>query len=126
MTYFRVLLVMVRSSHPVVLNKKDVLRNFAKFTEKHLCESLVLNKVAGQACNFIKKQTLAQVLSCELCEISKNTFFKEHLRWLLLLWSKAEIRCSKIEAKIKTISVKTSDKDEMEPILLKSNIDGPF
>ena len=75
MTYFRVLLVMVRSSHPVVLNKKDVLRNFAKFTEKHLCESLFLNKVAGQACNFIKKQTLAQVLSCELCEISKNTFF---------------------------------------------------
>ena len=26
------------------------------------------------------KETLAQVLSCELCEISKNTFFKEHLR----------------------------------------------
>ena len=27
-----------------------------------------------QACNFIKKETLAQVFSCELCEISKNTF----------------------------------------------------
>ena len=27
-----------------------------------------------QACNFIKKQTLAQVFSCEFCEISKNTF----------------------------------------------------
>ena len=26
-------------------------------------------------CNFIKKETLAQVLSCEFCEISKNTFF---------------------------------------------------
>ena len=24
---------------------------------------------------FIKKETLAQVLSCEFCEISKNTFF---------------------------------------------------
>ena len=27
-----------------------------------------------QACNFIKKETLAQVLSCEFFEISKNTF----------------------------------------------------
>ena len=31
------------------------------------------------ACNFIKKKTLAQVFSCEFCEISKNTFFIEHL-----------------------------------------------
>ena len=27
------------------------------------------------ACNFIKKQTLAQVFSCEFCEISKKNFF---------------------------------------------------
>ena len=27
-----------------------------------------------RACNFIKKETLAQVFSCEFCEISKNTF----------------------------------------------------
>ena len=30
-------------------------------------------------CNFIKKETLAQVFSCEFCEISKSTFFTEHL-----------------------------------------------
>ena len=29
----------------------------------------------GGACNFIKKETLAQVFSSEFCEISKNTFF---------------------------------------------------
>ena len=28
-----------------------------------------------QACNFIKKETLAQVFSCEFCEIFKNTYF---------------------------------------------------
>ena len=28
-----------------------------------------------EPCNFIKKGTLAQVFSCELCEISKNTSF---------------------------------------------------
>ena len=27
---------------------------------------------------------MAQIISCEFCEISKNTFFNEHLRWLLL------------------------------------------
>ena len=54
----------VRSSRPEVFCKKGVLRNFAG---KHLCQSL-----------FFKKETLA------LCEISKNTFFTEHLWWLLL------------------------------------------
>ena len=37
-------------------------------------ESL-FNKVAGQACNFIKKDTVAQVFSCEFCENSKTNFF---------------------------------------------------
>ena len=31
------------------------------------------------ACNFINKETLARVFSCEFCEISKNIFFTEHL-----------------------------------------------
>ena len=35
--------------------------------------------------NFIKKETLAQVFSCEFCEIAKNAFLTEHLRWLLLI-----------------------------------------
>ena len=29
-------------------------------------------------CCFIKNKSLAQVLSCEFCEICKNTFFAEH------------------------------------------------
>ena len=41
--------------------KKGVLRNFAKITGKDLCQSLCFNK----------KETLAQVFSCELCEISE-------------------------------------------------------
>ena len=58
--------------------KKGVLGNFAKFTGKHLCQGLFFDKVAVQACNFIEKETLAQVLSCEFCEISQNTFFTKH------------------------------------------------
>ena len=69
----------LRSSHRRCSVKKGVLRNFAKFTGKHLCQSLSFNKVAGGACNFIKKDTLAQVFSYEFCEVSKNTFFTEHV-----------------------------------------------
>ena len=29
-----------------------------------------------QTCNFIKKETLAQVFSCEFCETSKNNFLQ--------------------------------------------------
>ena len=63
-----------RSSHLELFCKKCVLRNFAKVTGKHLCQSLFFNKIVGLACNFIKKETLAQVFPCEFCEVSKNTF----------------------------------------------------
>ena len=42
-------------------------------------ESL-LNKVACLTPATLLKKTLAQVFSCEFCEISKNTFFTEQLR----------------------------------------------
>ena len=35
-------------------------------------------------CNFIKKETLTQVFSYQYCEIFKNSFFLEHIQWLLL------------------------------------------
>ena len=65
--------VIFRSSRPEVFCKKDVLRNLAKVTGKHLCLSFFFNKVAGPS-NFMKKETLAQVFSSEFCEISKNSF----------------------------------------------------
>ena len=61
-----------------------------------VCQGLCFNKVANlrpatllkkslwQACNFIIKETLAHVFSCEFCEIFKNIFSTGHLRWLLL------------------------------------------
>ena len=38
---------MNRNSRPDVFCEKGVLRNFAKFTGKHLCPNLIFNKVAG-------------------------------------------------------------------------------
>ena len=55
-----------QKSRPEVLCKKGVLGNFTK------------------ASNFIKKETLARVFSCEFCEIPKNFFFIEKFWWLLL------------------------------------------
>ena len=43
-----------------------------------------LIRLQVKACNFIKKETLTQVFSCEFGEIFKNTFFIEYLWWLLL------------------------------------------
>ena len=40
-----------------------------------------------EACNFIKKESLTQVFSFEFCEISKNTFFTEHLGTTTSLYS---------------------------------------
>ena len=53
--------------------KKGVIRNFAEFTRKHLCLNLFLNKV-----KLIKNDYLAQVFSCEIYEICRNTFSAEH------------------------------------------------
>ena len=72
-----------RSSHRRCTAGKGVLRNFPKFTGKHLCQSLIFNKVAGQENNFtrvcVKKETLAQVFSYEFWKISKHAFCTEHL-----------------------------------------------
>ena len=39
--------ILFKSSCPEVFCKKAVLKNFAKFTGKHLCQRLFFNKVAG-------------------------------------------------------------------------------
>ena len=45
--------------------KKSVLKNFVKLSVENQC------------------RTRTQVLFCQFCKIFKNTFFTEHLRWLL-------------------------------------------
>ena len=56
------MLKLIRSSRSQMFFKLGVLENFTTY-------------------NFIKKETLAHVLSCEFCEIFKNTFLTEHL-WI--------------------------------------------
>ena len=41
--------------------KKEVLKNFTKFTKKHLCRSLFLK-------TFIRSETAREMFSCEFCQ----------------------------------------------------------
>ena len=61
----------LRRSRPEVFCKIGVLRKFAKFLGKHLCQSLFFNKVAGLPVNFVN--------------FLRTSFFMEHLWWLFLL-----------------------------------------
>ena len=47
-------------------------------------QSLFFNKVAGLRPDALALEALAQVFSCEFYAISKDPFFTEHLRRLLL------------------------------------------
>ena len=61
--------------------KKLVLRNFAKFTEKYLCQSLFFNKVTGlRLATLFKKRLWHRCSSLNVLNFFKNTFFTEHLR----------------------------------------------
>ena len=64
-----------RSSRPEVFCKKGVLRNFAKFTGKHLCQSLFFNKVTGLG---------HRCFSVNFAKFLRTPFLIEHLRWLPL------------------------------------------
>ena len=70
--------LMHRSSHRRCFIKEGILKNLAKFTEKHLCWSLFFNKVSDLS--LLKLQTPTQVHSCKFCKIFKNIFSIEHLR----------------------------------------------
>ena len=68
-----------------VFCKIGALRNFAKFTGKHLCQSIFFNKVAGLRLEtlFLKKDS-GTVFSCEFCEISENNLLQNTSERLLL------------------------------------------
>ena len=63
-----------RSRHWRCCVKKDVLRNFTKFTGKHLYQSLFFNRPA----TLLKKKLWHRCFP-EFCETSKSIFFTEHL-----------------------------------------------
>ena len=54
------------------------------FNVRDIQRKLFTGVVAAVCYANLLKQAPAQVFSCKYCEIFKNRFFIEHLRWLLL------------------------------------------
>ena len=74
-----------RSSLLEVFCERGVLRNFAKFTGKHLCQRLSFNKVAGlKPATLLKKRLWHRCFPVNIAKFLRTHFFTEHLRWLLL------------------------------------------
>ena len=69
-----------RSSRPDVFCKKVALRNFAKFTGKHLCQSLFFDKVAGlRTVTSLKKRLWHRCFPVNGCSF-------QHLLLQNLIW----------------------------------------
>ena len=78
---------LARNSHPEAFCKEGVPRNFAKFTGKHLRQSLFFNKDAGltpKACNFIKKRLWHRYFHVNIAKFLRTPFLIERLWWLPL------------------------------------------
>ena len=92
-----------RSSHPRCSVKKGALRNFAKFSGKHLCQSLFFYKVAGirPSTLFIKKLWH----SCFPVNFAKflGTPFLENTSRRLLPISCMGVTCTKLKHISRTI-----------------------
>ena len=68
--------------------KKGVMRNFAKFTRKHLCRNLFLIKLNSFTIlnlQFIKKETLTQVFCCGIAKFVRTPFLQNTIGRQLLI-----------------------------------------
>ena len=105
--------IVFRSSHQRCFIKIDVLKNFTKFTGKHLCQSFFVNKVTGLRpatllrkrlwyrcfpANFVKflritflQNTSGRLLPCfEHAQTFHISHFTYHLRYYMIIdycWS---------------------------------------
>ena len=60
--------------------KKVVLKNFAKLTGKHLCQSLFLNKVAGQPATLLKIRIWRRCFPVNFAKFLRATFLQNTCR----------------------------------------------
>ena len=70
----------LRSNRPEVFSEKGVIKNFTKFTGKHLCQILFFFRPA----TLLKKRLCHRCFPANFVKFSRTPFFIEHLRWLLL------------------------------------------
>ena len=65
--------------------KKGVLRNFIKFTGKHLCQNLFFDTVADlRPATLLKNRLWHRCFPVNFSKFLRTPFLIVHLRWLLL------------------------------------------
>ena len=74
-----------RSSHRRCTLKKAVLKNFANFTGKHLCQSLFLNKVANLGPATLLKKGSGTGVLLRILRKSLRTLFQQNTSGRMLL-----------------------------------------
>ena len=71
-----------RSSHLELFCQKGVLKNFAKFIRKHLCQRLFFNIVASlRPATILKKRLWHRYFPVNFAKFLRTVFVKEHLWW---------------------------------------------
>ena len=97
-----------RSSRPEMFCKKAVLRDFPKFTRKHLCQSLFITKVAGQGRQlYLKRDPVSWCFLWVLWNLEEHlfSFLTEHLWWLpLVLQNRRSYKFPDIHQKISVLN----------------------
>ena len=79
------LVLIIRSSDRRCSVRKGVLRNFAKFRGKHLCQSLVFNKVAGlRPATLLKKKLWYRCFPLNFAKFLRTPFLQNTSGRLLL------------------------------------------
>ena len=77
--------IKIEKQPPEVFCKKGVSKNFTKFTGKHLCQSLFLNKVADlRPETLLRKRLWHRCFPVNFANFLRIPFITEHLWWLLL------------------------------------------
>ena len=62
---------------PQTFYKKDVLKNFVKFTGKYLCQNLLFNKVAGmRPATLLEKRRRRRCFPVNFVKFSKTPFLQ--------------------------------------------------
>ena len=74
-----------RNSRPEMFCKNVVLKNFTKFTRKHVFQSLFFNKVADlRRATLLKKKLWHRCFPVNFVKFLRRSILIEHCWWLLL------------------------------------------
>ena len=89
--------IICRSSHRRCSLRKGVLRNFVKFTGKHLCQSLLFNKVAGlRPATSLKKKLWHMCFPINFAKFLRTPFLRNTSGRLLVYLTFHSIQYPKI------------------------------